>query len=640
MPRLPSSAGFIGLRPGRAAAARILAGAAEPPRPGEVFPTALRRQSQICTRCSDLLSANSLLYDLFQSHAATGERKLQAALLTRPERTAMHRAEPMNWTFVSDVGPWQTYHLGDEAMLEANIDLFRSIDPAANLIVVSADPAFTAAEYNVEAVPRLGFDRCGSDEEAQSLLRGLDPAGLQVASTPPAFLRLTSASDGLVISGGGNLNSTWPQFIYERLAFCRRAAANNLPIIVLGQTVGPTLAGPHREMVAEILQSAWWVGVRDAASYEICLRLGVPIERLSYQIDDAAFIEGAVPETALPFPLSDPWIGVTVHPLADPASDAEIFDQLAEQLAAIASATAAHLLFISHAAASLEVGAPWSDQQIGYALAARMHSVPLHVLPLMRSRQTAALTRRAAMIISTRYHPLVFGVAAGIPAIGLWTDRYTMVKLIGVAAHYQREQDVLPIADVATGRLARLAGSLWRNSDQRAASGQAESRRASEHLRVQQLERLVTGRAPVVPPQPDGLLRDLAVSLRQFEIHQVPDDLRPPAYDETVAYALSLKAETERLSNLLAQAAVEYQQVSQSRSEAIDYAVDLEANLKALSANLKEAASYAASVEQARDDLSASLVGAAAYAESLKRSRDDLEKQAMSAIARLRENGS
>ena len=51
------------------------------------------------------------------------------------------------WTLIGDVGPEHSYHVGDEAMLEANIRLLQRIAPHAQLTVVSKEPECTAAAY-------------------------------------------------------------------------------------------------------------------------------------------------------------------------------------------------------------------------------------------------------------------------------------------------------------------------------------------------------------------------------------------------------------------------------------------------------------------------------------------------------------
>lgn len=397
---------------------------------------------------------------------------------------------------MGDVGGWSSYHVGDEAMLAANLDLFRSIDPTATFTVVSADPAFSAAEYGVDAVPRLGFQRCTTEEEREALLARLSELASSSVDLPGAFEGLRGPADGLVISGGGNLTSTWPACIHERLALCRRAAARGAAVLVLGQTIGPVLEARHRELVAEILRIASWIGVRDGPSFALALELGAAPSRLSYQLDDAASLglRGAAP--ALPFPAHEPWCGVTLHPLVDPHGSDPLLDELAEQLAAIKSRTGCQLVFIPHAAAAPAAGAPWSDEDVGRALARRMEPGALHLMPIMRAELVAALTAQARMIVSTRYHPIVFGLAAGTPCLGIWCDEYTKTKLVGALTHYGRATDSCSIDEARRGVLRDRALSLWegREAARQAIRDRAVGNETDARSRRQQLAALIAER--------------------------------------------------------------------------------------------------------------------------------------------------
>ena len=85
---------------------------------------------------------------------------------------------------IGDVGGPGHYHLGDEAMLEANLHMFRQLVPGIEFTVASRDPAWTSKRYGVESVA-IPFG-----EEITGSLRNCA---------------------GLVVSGGGNLCATWPE---------------------------------------------------------------------------------------------------------------------------------------------------------------------------------------------------------------------------------------------------------------------------------------------------------------------------------------------------------------------------------------------------------------------------------------------
>jgi hypothetical protein len=76
------------------------------------------------------------------------------------------RVAATNWVFVGDVGGLQTYHVGDEGMLDANLLLFRRIVPGLVATVVSDDPEWTAAAYGVKAVPRVVQECSGAEPDA------------------------------------------------------------------------------------------------------------------------------------------------------------------------------------------------------------------------------------------------------------------------------------------------------------------------------------------------------------------------------------------------------------------------------------------------------------------------------------------
>ena len=474
-----------------------------------------------------------------------------------------------NWTFVGDVGAWKGYHVGDEAMMEANLALFRVIAPQAGLTVVSGDPLFSAQAYDVKAVARLGFDGCTTDDEREALLSTL--SGLHRPGTPEAFENLRDPTDGLVISGGGNLTSAWPNCIYERLAFCRQASRVGAPVVFLGQTLGPDLKPHHRDMLAEMLGMASWIGVREEQSFALAIELGAPPSKISYQLDDAAALGLGTPAVALPFPATEPWIAVTVHPVVDPTGDDPLLDALADQLHEIARETGCRLVFIPHAKAAPSLGAPWSDEDVGNALARRLPPGMLHTLEVMRARNVARLTGQAALVVSSRYHPIVFGLAAGVPCLGLWTDSYTLVKLQGALNHYGRAGDLCPIHEAQNGRVARMAMRLWADkvTIQHTIAEQALAITADEEVRKLQLRDFIAQRSPVEISQPRRLARALAFANRQME----------QAYKEAEQQTKSIASDFEWLSASMSEATRYAASLERAHEEASTYAKSLESKL-------------------------------------------------------------
>ena len=79
--------------------------------------------------------------------------------------------------------------------------MFRRLLPHIRFTVFTRDPLWTSVRYAVDAVRTPTFPR-GVTPEVVSALR---------------------SADGLVISGGGNICSTWPEKVEERLALMRTA---------------------------------------------------------------------------------------------------------------------------------------------------------------------------------------------------------------------------------------------------------------------------------------------------------------------------------------------------------------------------------------------------------------------------------
>jgi hypothetical protein len=71
------------------------------------------------------------------------------------------------------------------------------------------------------------------------------------------------------------------------------------------------------------------------------------------------------------------------------------------------------------------------------------------------------VTGDAALVISTRYHPIVFGLAAGTACIGIYGDEYRRIKLQGALAHARLERWTLTYEEVLGEKLLADALGLW-----------------------------------------------------------------------------------------------------------------------------------------------------------------------------------
>ncbi|HET9766666.1 MAG TPA: polysaccharide pyruvyl transferase family protein [Thermoanaerobaculia bacterium] len=367
--------------------------------------------------------------------------------------------------FVADVGGPETRHVGDEAMLEANLTAFRRLLPGLHATVVSPRPWNDSQGVDWLPGPAFAAACDATENERLGLLGRRMAAAERGRSARPggadsALASALSNAEALVISGGGNLRSRWPEHLYQRAALVRWAQAIGKPVAFLGQTIGPELTAAERELLAPVLREARWVGVRELASLSLALDLGTPPERLDYQLDDAFHLDPRPPTSEegsrLP-PLGDgPWVAVSLHPFD--VAGGEVMRAVAGQLAAFAGATRTRLVFVPHEATN-----GGGDERFARELTAHLPAgVESRVCPVLPAGVVRWLTGQASLVLASRYHALVFGLASCVPCLGVYEDEYTRIKLHGALAQASQESRwCLPLAGAGEGALAARALELW-----------------------------------------------------------------------------------------------------------------------------------------------------------------------------------
>lgn len=391
------------------------------------------------------------------------------------QEATLRTPESPHLVVIADIGSEAAYHVGDEAMLDANLTRLRRRIAGIQFTLISADPAYSSALYHANAAAPIGFadsdDPNGMDNNALlkaavdlARRRATGTALTQADSSVGRIVNLIDGSDGVLISGGGNLSSTWPHHLYERAAAIQIAYALGKPVAITGQTIGPNLSDAHRQILGEALSLVSLLAVRELDSYQLALTLGVPPDRLEYHVDDAMFLEPEPLEGV--FDGRRPFAAVTVHRFARLDEEDEALSRLAGELEQISDHTGLDLVFVPHVAqyAGEEV---FSDVRIGRKLANFMRDPDrMRVLSVENGRRVAWLTQSAALVISTRYHPLVFGLGGGVPCLGISTDEYTRVKLQGALQHAGLQRWTLAIEAALSGGLYKTAVELWEGRDE------------------------------------------------------------------------------------------------------------------------------------------------------------------------------
>jgi polysaccharide pyruvyl transferase WcaK-like protein len=382
--------------------------------------------------------------------------------------TARRKEAPLRLLAIGDIGSIDAYHVGDEAMLLGLIQGVAACGIDAEWTLMSAHPERSSDRFGVRAVPRLSFGDCAGPAERELRLAELNTILAESPTrwplmAPPRWreaLDAIAGSDAVVIAGGGNLSRSWPEQVFERTAVVRAARRAARPVAITGQTIGPAFDGRTRELAAEALAGCVFVGVREEPSYRLALELGSPPERTALQFDEAISLEGVEPHGSAEIVGDGPFIAVTLSPIGDVSDPARIVPKLAAQLAELGRATGAAVVLVPHVG-DLEGARVHDVAMAGAVVAAAGDSPAVRMAPLPSPEEAVWYCRHAQLVVSTRYHPMVFALAASTPALFLYQDRYTLVKGQGALALVGLEGWTVSVGLAASGLLVPAAQELW-----------------------------------------------------------------------------------------------------------------------------------------------------------------------------------
>ncbi len=445
---------------------------------------------------------------------------------------------------IGDIGD-DVYHVGDEAMFETALaEIASRCD--ADITAVTSNPTVVHDRYGVKAAPLLGFDhRVGSaydtnrERRLQEILDGTaaDPAAVS--------MRMAVAdADGVLVCGGGNLSASWPHLLYERLTLLALAAQADIPAVLVGQTVGPTLTGRSAARLTDAFGGAAFVGVRDIPSAQLVRQLS-PEARVLHHEDDAA----QLPSAARPHELPDRYVAFTVH---GNGADDRVVERYVDFVGHLHATTGLPVVLVPHTGVLVGPGVPGTDADL-MATMAKHHpeAAWLHPLPVHTSTVSAAVLRHAEAVVSARFHPIVFALSSGVPCMGLASGHYTDIKLSGALAHHGMADWRLPMQSLGTGAAEALFDELWqRREELRTHVAVRDSeRRAAHTARWDLVVRCLEGHVPepddlsdppmVAALSPDTVNTDAALTWSEQMQRTIQEyELRA---DRSEEYALSLR---------------------------------------------------------------------------------------------------
>ncbi|MDO8361477.1 MAG: polysaccharide pyruvyl transferase family protein [Actinomycetota bacterium] len=399
----------------------------------------------------------------------------------------------MKILLIGDVGG-DEYHVGDEAVFQVALCELGAL-PAAQITVVAAQPARVAERHGVQAIAQLGFHTApgaaGDDERELRLQQVLDGTATDAAAV--AVRAAVEAADGVVVAGGGNMSAAWPHLLYERVALLSLAAEADVPAVVVGQTLGPRFTPRQRERLGEALAGAQLVGVCDEASLAV-VHASPAADRAVLHVDDAVQLARTT-DQRLP-ELPEQYLGLVLHHFL-PDTEA-MLAQLVRLVADLHRTSGLPVVLVPNTwPAPADAGAGGGagadhcdrdgdgdggsgDRESGHltssaanddlTLAIRLAALVddpgvALVAPTVDSCTTARVVRGASAIVSTRRHPIVLALAAGVPCMAVSTDGYTAAKLDGALAPAGLSGWRLPAAALATPAAAAMFADLWQRRE-------------------------------------------------------------------------------------------------------------------------------------------------------------------------------
>ena len=346
-------------------------------------------------------------------------------------------------------------HVGDDAVVAANLAQLGSYLPDVRPILVGEQPDVLTQRFGHEAAPSVhhylytGFSHDWSAlrrlvhlavrtsqlrRAARRLRRGRT---VRLARHGGAFLDLLNSSDAVVGVSAGSLASNfavdqlWPQ-----AATILAAHELGVPVTITSATVGPFRGFTDRAIAALALQKVAAIAVRDRnRSKKTLRRLGVRQARVSEGYDDSIALPAA-PEADVAEALAqvglredEDFAAVSLHNSPGAWSSLQAVAAVVRRLSE---------LQIQSVFVPMCLHGDEDDRRLALELSLVVEgSGDVRLLdPLPPDDVIRALVGRARLAIGTRYHLAVFAAAVGVASVGIYGDDYTATKLLGLRDLY------------------------------------------------------------------------------------------------------------------------------------------------------------------------------------------------------------
>lgn len=386
--------------------------------------------------------------------------------------------------------PFGCENVGDEAILECAVQIFREVCPGARITASTGDPERTAARLGIETCGLMGFTQDVSPEETRAIIGAHDcfvwcgATGLSdYPHVTPELMLIAQALGKKTVLWGVGMNDELNRAFHRVLPGRYHAVLSTAGSLSLGAVNPIKLEEKRRDTrsrrrIAECLNNASLVIVRDTQSRTEVLRSGVTrevhvgadsaillkpdaLDSLALSPGMAAFLRGGRPK-----------IGLCVSAQAPISKERELarcLDELIEEADADIVAIPMN---------------PLTDSALMARLAGRMvHRDRLAVLTgEYQPSEILAVAARMNVVVSSRLHLLILSSLVGVPIVGIARGS----KVDNFLSHF----GLLPVGSVDDCEFDALKREVRRLLDE-----PAPYRERAEAVQVESLQRLESAKS-------------------------------------------------------------------------------------------------------------------------------------------------
>ena len=283
---------------------------------------------------------------------------------------------------------------GDDAILQSIHEGILSTGGRVDITVLSNNPAATAAQYGLPALPRFRF------WTVLSALRRCDA----------------------LVSGGGSLlqDRTSTRSILYYLSLMRGAQLLGKPVMLYANGIGPVQKPANRRRVKKVVDRATLVTLRDANSAQELTAMGVTHPALHITADPVFNLDAASPARAQELLQAcgivpdKPFAAISVRPWSDTE---HFFKELAQVCDYLSDRHGLQILFLPMQ--------PAADTAASQAVGRHMRS-PYRLLggedSALTPGELMAVLGEAQLCLAMRLHTLIFAARMATPVLGLVYD--------------------------------------------------------------------------------------------------------------------------------------------------------------------------------------------------------------------------